>query len=140
MDLYVFDCTSEEGECRASRTDGDPVGDEFVWVADPSPGKWKIVVDASRVPSDSAELEYLDAVFNPVYGMVNTTDLPQERGVDARWMAKVHTWIAPAAYEAGREPWAALLVQGRTSGGAPYFLTLGAFAAGSPASPDRDRN
>ncbi len=124
LDVYVFDCTNDEGECRAARTDADPVGDETVLVLDPSPGTWKIVVDAADVPSGSTELDYLDAVFNPTYGMVTTTDLPQEREKGARWMAKVHTWLAPAVHEEGREPYPALMIQGRVGGGGTYIVGL----------------
>jgi len=128
LDVYLFDCTNEEGECRAARVDGDPEGDETALVLNPAAGMWKIVVDASSVPAGSTELEYLDAVFNPVYGMVSTTDLPQERARDARWMAKAHTWLAPAAHKEGRTPYAALLIEGVTGGSAPYLVYLGDLA------------
>ena len=124
LDVYLFDCTNEEGECRAARVDGDPEGDETALVLNPAAGVWKIVVDASRVPSGSTEVQYLDAVFNPVYGMVSTTDLPQERARDARWMAKAQIWIAPAVHEEGRTPFTALLVQGLAGGSDPYMVGL----------------
>jgi hypothetical protein len=104
--------------------DGDPEGDETALVLNPSAGLWKIVVDGSSVPSGSTEVEVLDAVFNPVYGMVSTTDLPQERASGARWMAKAHTWFAPAVHGEGRRPWAALLVEGVSGGGGTHVVAL----------------
>jgi hypothetical protein len=124
LDVYLFDCTSDEGECRAARVDGDPEGDETALVLNPSAGLWKVVVYGSSVPSGSTEVEVLDAVFNPVYGMVSTTDLPQERASGARWMAKAHTWFAPAVHGEGRRPWAALLVEGVSGGGGTHVVAL----------------
>ncbi|MGW8265609.1 MAG: hypothetical protein ACWGSQ_04525, partial [Longimicrobiales bacterium] len=135
LDVYLFDCTNDEGECRAARVDGDPEGDETALVLNPSEGTWKIVVDGASVPSGRTEVEYLDAVFNPVYGMVSTTDLPQERASGARWMAKAHTWIAPAVHEEGRRPWAALRVEGQTGSGAAFFVGLEALEGA--ALPER---
>ena len=56
--------------------------------------------------------------------MVTTTDLPQEREKGARWMARVHTWLAPAVHEEGREPYPALMIQGRVGGGGTYIVGL----------------
>lgn len=122
LDVYVFDCTGEE--CRGVRADGDPVGEEWVMVRDPDPGKWKVVVDAAEVPSGNTGYEYLDVVLHPAYGTVSTTDLPQERAKDARWTAKAHAWVAPAAHEEGRAPFVALLIRGEDAGGDPYFVSL----------------
>jgi hypothetical protein len=124
LDVYLFDCTDQEEGCRAARVDGDPVGDETAMVLNPEPGAWKVVVDAPDVPSESTEFDYLDAVFNPTFGMVSTSDLPQERVRNAHWMVKTHTWIAPAVHEDGRMPYAALLVKGRAGEGT-YMVNLG---------------
>jgi hypothetical protein len=122
IDVYLFNCTDDE--CEAATADADPVGDEFVVIQNPAAGTWKIVVDAASVPSGSTTYEYMDAVFNPAYGMVNTADLPQERNEGARWTAKVHKWIAPAAYESGRTPYAALLVRGQAGDGTSFWVGL----------------
>lgn len=115
LDVFVFDCTGEE--CKAAKVDGDPVGDELVFVQNPAAGTWKIVVDGFSVPSGVTSYDYLDVVLNPTYGMVNSTDLPQEREQGDRWLAKVSSWIAPAAPEAGRSPFTALLIEGTSEGG-----------------------
>jgi hypothetical protein len=129
LDVYLFNCTDVEEGCRAARVDGDPVGDETAMVLNPEAGAWKVVVDASDVPSESTEFDYLDAVFNPTFGMVSTSDLPQERARDARWLVQTHTWIAPAVHGDGRMPYAALLIQGRTGGGT-YMVNLGELGPG----------
>ena len=130
LDVYLFDCTNDEGECRGARTDADPVGDEYVMVANPSAGTWKIVVDAASVPSGSTTFEYLDVVLNPAYGMVGLIDVPQERDEDARWMAKAHTWLAGVAHDSGRAPFAAVIVQGQASGDAPFMVSLSELKVG----------
>jgi hypothetical protein len=122
LDVYVFDCTGDE--CTPARTDADPEGDEAEYVSDPSAGLWKIIVDASSVPSGATSYEYLDVVFNPSYGNVSVADLPQERAEGTRWMAKAHTWTAGMAHEPGRTPYAALLVEGRTTQGETFRVSL----------------
>ncbi|MDA0330319.1 MAG: S8 family serine peptidase [Gemmatimonadetes bacterium] len=122
LDVYVFDCTGDE--CTPARTDADPEGDESEFVSNPKAGTWKIVVDASSVPAGTTSYEYLDVVFNPSYGHVNVADLPQERAEGTRWMAKAHTWTAGMAHDPGRGPYAALFVEGRTSAGETFRVSL----------------
>ena len=122
LDVYVFDCTGEE--CRAASADGDPVGSESVTIHEPAAGTWKIVVDGSDVPEGDVGYEYLDMVLNPAYGMVSSVDVPQERAVGARWQSTAHSWIAPAAHEAGRAPYLAVLVEGAKEN-EPYWIGLG---------------
>jgi hypothetical protein len=124
VDVYLFDCTNDEGECRAARTDADPVGDESVMVPNPAAGTWKVVLDGASVPDGAATVEYVDAVLNPAYGMVSLVDVPQERDRDARWMAKAHVWLGGVAPEAGRSPFTALMVQGRATGDAAFLVGL----------------
>lgn len=121
LDLYVFDCTDEEKGCEAARVDGDPIGDEMVLVENPEAGLWKIVVDGFRVPSQKTVFTYLDAVLNPVYGTVSSTDLPQEREPGDRWMGRVRSWIAPSSLQEGREAMAMTRIRGEVEGG---FFTL----------------
>ncbi len=116
LDLYLFDCTDEEKGCQAARVDGDPVGADRVFVADPDAGAWRIVVDAFDVPADTTSFGYLDVVVNPAYGAINTTDLPQEREPGDRWLAHLGRWLAPASHEAGRTPYFGLLIQAEKDG------------------------
>jgi hypothetical protein len=133
LDVYVFDCTGEE--CRGAKVDADPEGDEAVWIPDPAAGKWKIVVDAASVPTGTSSYEYLDVVFNPAYGMVSTTDMPQERGKAARWTPKAQSWVAPAAHEEGREPFLAVTVQGTQAGASPFLVSMGKVKVESEGGP-----
>ena len=137
LDVYVFDGTGER--VRAAGVDGDLMGDETVIVKNPAAGKWKIVVDAPTVPSGNTKYEYQDIVFNSLYGSVGIADLPQERGAGARWTAKAHVWISAAARASGREPYAALLVQGQTKEGDTYLVSLSEMTArpGANARPDQ---
>jgi subtilisin family serine protease len=122
VDVYVFDCTGKE--CRGSKVDADPVGDEWVTVTNPAAGKWKVVVDVNAAPKGRVTFQYLDAVLNPSYGMLTITDTPQERAKDARWNARAHLWIAPAAHAEGRMPMPALAVQGAGPGETTFWLGL----------------
>ncbi len=122
LDIYLFDCTGDE--CTAARADGDPVGDEAIVVHNPAAGVWKIVVDGAVVPEGGVSYEYLDVVFNPVYGTVSAIDMPQERASGARWTTTAHGWVASAAHAQGREPYLAVAVEGR-SGGERYWVGLG---------------
>jgi len=121
LDVYVFDCTGDE--CTGVRVDGDPVGDESVVVHNPAAGTWKVVVDAASATGD-VFYQYLDVVFNPAYGTVSAIDMPQERAPDARWTTTAHAWTALAAHDEGREPYLALVVEGRSTA-TPYRVTIG---------------
>src|SRR5438132_13774605 len=49
LDVYVFNCTGKT--CSNPQTDRvSPYSDEIVTVQNPAAGKWKVVVDAARVP------------------------------------------------------------------------------------------
>ncbi len=122
LDLYLFDCTGDE--CTAARADGDPAGDEAIVLHNPAAGLWKIVVDGAAVPEGGARYDYLDVVFNPAYGTVGAIDMPQERASGARWTTTAHAWVASAAHAPGREPYLAVVVEGR-SGGERYWVGRG---------------
>ena len=107
-------------------------------MSDPAAGTWKIVVDASNVPSGSTSYQYLDVVFNPSYGTVSVADIPQERAEGSRWMAKAHTWTAGMTHDPGRRPYAALVVEGRTTGGETFLVNLLELAT-APALVSQDR-
>jgi hypothetical protein len=121
LDVYVFDCTGEE--CRNPQTDSDPVGDEIVTVQNPAAGKWKVVIDGASVPSGNTTFSYLDVVFNPSFGAVNTADLAKEHKTGEQWTAAMHTWLA-SALPAGRQPFTAVTLQGQLSGGVTFDFNL----------------
>ena len=124
IDVYVFDCSDEDGSCWPDGVDADFDGDESVIVHEPAAGKWKIVVDAATAPSGSATFEYLDIVLNPLYGTVAAADSPEERGVGDQWTAKAHTWVTEATHAPGREPFAVLMLQAQPKGAAPFVVSL----------------
>ena len=121
LDLYVIDCTGKE--CRTPQTDSDPIGDEIVTVQNPAAGKWKVMVDGASVPSGSTTFAYLDVVFNPAYGAVASADIAKEHKTGEEWKAPTHTWLANALPE-GRQPFAAVLLQGQLSGGVTFGINL----------------
>jgi hypothetical protein len=130
LDVYVFNCTGED--CNNPETDSDPVGDEVVSVENPAAGKWKVVIDGASVPSGSTTFAYLDVVFNQSFGAIATTDLPAKRKVGEEWTTRMHTWLA-GSLPAGRQPFAALLLQGK-QGSATFGLGLLELAAPGAAA------
>ena len=116
LDLNLFDCTDEEEGCQAAKVDADPVGAERILHFDPAPGRWTVVVDAFSVPSGTTAVDYLDVVLNPAYGAVNSTDLPQERAHDDRWLAQVGTWLERGSTEEGRGRFVPLVVEATIHG------------------------
>jgi hypothetical protein len=132
VDVYLFDCTGED--CKGAKVDADPVGDEWVTVTNPAAGKWKVVVDVDSAPSGRVTFRYLDAVLNPAYGVLAPTDIPQDRAPGARWTARAHLWMAPAAHAEGRQPMPALAVQGTGPGAPAYWLGVEVLLPG-PRAP-----
>jgi hypothetical protein len=115
LDLYVFDCTASDNDedCRGARADADPLGNQGVLVHHPSPGRWKIVVDGSSVPSAGIRYDYLDVVFSPAFGVVSVNDVPATREPGATWEVRANVWMA-GDVGCGRKPWAPLVVEGRS--------------------------
>ncbi len=64
------------------------------------------------MPSGTTDVDYLDAVLNPAYGAVNSTDLPQDRAQGDRWLAQMGTWLERGSLEDGRERFVPLVVEG----------------------------
>ena len=127
LDLYVVDCSGTT--CRNAETDSDPIGDEIVTVQNPAAGKWKVIVDAPHVPAQSTSFDYIDVVFSPSFGVVNTADLSKERKSGDQWNAQTLTWIA-SALPTGREPFPAVQLQGQLTGGVTFPLSLLELTAG----------
>jgi hypothetical protein len=121
LDVYVIDCSGKE--CRGTQTDSDPVSDEVVTVQNPAAGKWKVVIDGASVPSGSTTFAYTDVVFNPSFGSVMTADLTKEHKTGEQWTAQAHTWLA-GALPAGRQPFAAVMLQGSLSGGVTFGFNI----------------
>ena len=82
-------------------------------VQNPAAGKWQVVIDA---PAGGANFDYLDAVFHPGFGMVNTTDIFKERKPGERWTTQLHVWKA-GDLPAGREVYPLMALQGQSAAG-----------------------
>ncbi|MGQ0647478.1 MAG: S8 family serine peptidase [Gemmatimonadaceae bacterium] len=121
LDLFLFDCTGKE--CVASKSDGDPTGDESVTVVNPAAGKWKVVVDAPNVGGAATSFDYEDIVLNPAFGFVAVTDQPKERTMGASWAAKANAWLS-GSMPAGRMPYAAVMIQAQPKGAEPFSIGL----------------
>jgi hypothetical protein len=61
-------------------------------------------------------------VFNQAFGMVAVTDQPAKRAERGQWNAKTYVWTA--ALPAGREPYAAVLLEGRPSASERFTIGL----------------
>jgi hypothetical protein len=107
----------------AARADGDAAGDESVTIQDPAAGKWKAVVDASRAGESGAMYSYEDVILNPAFGHVAVTDQPQDRQPGASWSARANAWMA-GDLPTGRVPYAAVMLEARPKGQAPFRVTL----------------
>ena len=108
LDIYVFDCTEEK--CEPAKVDADPKGQEIVYISNPKAGKWKIVIDAFSMDGESTSFEYLDAVFNPIYGTLNVLDMPQDRLANSKWIIKTFPWRSGTIPE-GRMPFKGLMIK-----------------------------
>lgn len=108
LDVYVYDCSGKE--CRIAGAGADVGSDERVLVQHPAKGKWKIVVDAPADDGAATSFDYADVVFNQSFGMVTITDTPAAHDGPSNWTAKAHAWMA--SLPPGREPFAALLLEG----------------------------
>jgi hypothetical protein len=112
LDLYLYDCTGKT--CKGAKADADPVGDESIALRNPTPGKWKIVVDGFLVPGRSTAYDYVDVVFNPLYGSVDVIDAPDKHDAGAVWNVKAHAWIADPTPR-GRTPLPAFVLNEQTA-------------------------
>lgn len=83
LDLLVYDCTSGSCVLAAYSADGD--SEESVRVADPTPGAWRVLIDAYSVPAQTTEFDYLDTVSLPGLGSIDVTDTEAARPTGTSW-------------------------------------------------------
>lgn len=120
LDVYVYDCTGTA--CRIAASGADPRDTARAMVQHPAAGTWKIVVDAVSVPSGRTAYDYVDVVFNQMYGMVSVTDTPAEHVDATPWSPKANVWTA--SMPEGREPYAATVVQFQATRTQPVTIGL----------------
>lgn len=102
LDVYLYDCTADRPLLVKKQTGHRTGGTLFV--RDPAPGRWVVVVDAFEAPGGSASYDYLDLVTNPVHGSLSVAETAAERPAGAQWSTTTHLWFgavpnhrAPAA-------------------------------------------
>jgi hypothetical protein len=135
LDVYVFDCTKKE--CQPSSRGADPIGGEIVMIPHPAAGTWKIIVEAASVPSGTTSYHYTDVVFNQAYGMVAVNDTPSKRAVDSAWTARTSVWTA--SIPQGRQPFAAVLVEGQVTPSQTFAIGLFELPGQHTATHDQQR-
>jgi hypothetical protein len=121
LDVYVLNCTGKR--CTGTQTDSDPIGDEIVTIQNPAKGKWKVVVDGASIPAGSATYSYVDVLFSPAFGHLTVADVPAERKTGTQWTTQANSWLA-GALPAGREPFPAVILQGRLQGNVPFNINV----------------
>jgi len=85
LDLFLFDCHT--GTCVQAAKSTSGTAEEFVSVANPAAGQWKVLVDPFAVPSGSTAYDYLDAVQAPGFGSVTITDPAAAHAHGTSWSA-----------------------------------------------------
>lgn len=98
-DLHLFDCS--QGGCVPARRSASFQMAERVLVQEPSPGLWKLIVDASTASGGTAEYEYRALFTHPRFGMTSVADPRVWRGTDQSWEVMARSWkVASPAAEA----------------------------------------
>jgi dipeptidyl aminopeptidase/acylaminoacyl peptidase len=86
LDMYVYDCTGER--CGLAARSAGLGAVESVWIRDPEPGLWRVIVDAHAV-ADAVSYDYLDLFTDPRLGTVEVEDSLRPRPSGATWTAHV---------------------------------------------------
>lgn len=108
VDLYLFDCST--GTCIPRKSGTGSGVDERVFVSQPAPGEWRVVVDAASVPSGGTTYDYLDVIFHSGFGTIAASDASAPRNLGDRWNSAGHVWIPCSP--PGREPYLRVPVRG----------------------------
>ena len=87
LDLYVFDCTA--AECVLKDFSQRNQSEEQVEVQQPSPGKWKIVIDPFYVPGGESRFDYSDVFTNRKFGKIAAEENPALRLGASSWVQAV---------------------------------------------------
>jgi subtilisin family serine protease len=114
VDLYLFDCTGKE--CHFSNVATSLGVLPQVRKIRPTPGLWKVVVDATRAPTGGIAVEYRDLIADPSLGQVTTMDPSTRRLAGARWTATANVRLTKLPRD-GRQPHAVFAVAAVVPGG-----------------------
>lgn len=114
LDVYLLNCTTldrratpEPDRAQGGKRPAAPPppctprakaaslsGDGSVYVADPAPGRWAVVVDAYAVPGGSTTYEYRDGYTHPRFGAMAVSADVSDRSTGGVWSASAHAWAA----------------------------------------------
>ncbi len=83
LDLYIFDCTSNR--CILKDFSIRKGSSEWVTVANPAAGTWKIIIDPFWVPSGTANCLYEDVFTHFDFGKIVSTTPASLHGGGTKW-------------------------------------------------------
>ncbi len=103
LDLYLYECTANrcgvyepalhhncKGDgCELKGFSIGPFANEVVEVANPNPGKWKIVIDPASLPTGSIQCDYLDLFTQRAFGEISSDLKVQPRAGAQRWTEQI---------------------------------------------------
>ena len=99
FDLYLYECTPNrcgvyepllQHNCKGDGCElrAFGVGDyanEVVEVANPNPGKWKVVVDPVSLPDGKTQCDYLDLFTHRAFGEISSNQNAEPRSAAQSW-------------------------------------------------------
>jgi len=91
LDLYLYDCSGKGCELKDFSIGSG--AQETVSVTNPNPGKWKVVIDPSAVPSGTMTCEYRDIFTHPAFGKLKSAGGPSEHVTGSKWVGKVRVHV-----------------------------------------------
>lgn len=103
LDLYLYECTANrcgvfepalhhncKGDgCELKGFSIGPFANEVVEVANPNPGKWKVVIDPASLPAGRIQCDYLDLFTHRAFGDISSDPKVQPRAGSQRWKEQI---------------------------------------------------
>jgi len=103
LDLYLYECTvnrcsvfeplvhhnCKEDGCELKAFGIGPSANEVVEVANPNPGKWKVVIDPASVPDGGIQCDYLDLFTHRIFGEISSDRTVQLRTGEQSWQERI---------------------------------------------------
>jgi hypothetical protein len=103
LDLYLYECTPNRcgiyepllhhnckgNGCELKAFGIGPSANEVVEVANPNPGKWKVVVDPVSLPAGKIQCNYLDLFTHRAFGQISSDQKAQPRAGATSWEEQV---------------------------------------------------
>jgi hypothetical protein len=103
LDLYLYECTPNrcgiyepllhhncKGDgCELKAFSIGPSANEVLEVANPNPGKWKIVIDPVSLSAGSTQCDYLDLFTHRAFGEISSDQKGQPRSGAQSWKEQI---------------------------------------------------